>query len=75
MNPEQESKLFQWTGRVEGTLQSIEKFMGESKSKDDTQDSRLGKLENKVYFIWFLGPVFLAAVGFLDQIKTLLGGK
>ena len=72
---DQEGELLRAVGRIEGILESIETFITESRAKDDSQDSRLGKLENRVFFIWVVGPFLIGALGFLEQIKTIFGFK
>ena len=75
MDRGEESKLFQAVGRIEGTLSSIEGFMQESGAKDDLQDNRLGRLESKVFFIWFIGPFLIGALAAFEHFKTVMGIK
>ncbi len=53
-------------------VEAIERFLGSTRAQFEEQESRLVRLERKIFAVWLIGPVLLGLAAFMQSIRSWL---
>ena len=59
---------------VRTKVESIERNLGAAQIRFDAHDTRLGRLERRLFAIWIFGPIAIGTLAFLKAITHWMKG-
>ena len=60
---------------VRTKVESIEKSLAGFQEQFDSQQTRLGRVERRLFAVWIIGPILVAVAGYLKSIQNSFTGS